>query len=1043
MIFLLSPLLFKPVGIIYNSMKTLQIFLIMIMAATVPAQTTPPNGIRTKTPSLKIFTHAKIVVSPTSTIEDGTLVIKDGKVQNVGVGIAIPEGATVVDLKGKTIYPGLIDPYTDYGLPSEPSKPGSRWGGDRGPQLEGKRIGCNAWNDAIHAEQNWVDKFQPDQKIATEYLKQGITVAQSVKMDGIFRGRSFVTLLGAGLPNDLVIRPYSWQVASFDKGTSTQDYPSSLMGSMALVRQMFLDADWYRKARSAYAANPSLKMPEFNTALSALVSAPGERIVMETDDELTLLRAARISKEFATPFVMIGSGYEYRQAAQIAATALPIILPVSYPKTPEVKTIEDELDVSLEQLRHWEMAKSNAARLFRAGATFAFTSKGLKDRGDFLKNIREAVAHGLPITAALAAVTTVPAELCGVSGQVGTLEKGKFANFIITDGDLFIDGTNMHSVWVAGVENVFKSIDQTDFRGEYSAKLGDKDVTLSIKGEIAQPTGEFKSGESKATLSGVQTEKHKIFFSASLDSIGLFGTVRFSARRSDAAIIGRCERADGSFFDWSGSLTAPFSAEPDTGKAAKKPTDTTTLSTLTFPNTAFGFARISNQENVLIKNATVWTCENDGTLENADVLVQNGKFAKIGKNLATPSGVRVIDASGRHLTPGIIDEHSHIAISKGVNEGAAAISAEVRIGDVIDPYDNDIYRALAGGVTITHNLHGSANPIGGQCQVIKLKWGAGSEELKYAAAPPTIKFALGENVKQSNWGDKNVIRYPQSRMGVETIMKDAFQAAKEYGAEWDAYNALPVRDRARVIPPRKDIQIEALLEILRSQRLIHCHSYMAPEILMLIRLAEQFGFTIGTFTHILDGYKVADEMAAHGSSANSFSDWWAYKFEVYDAIPQNPCLMHDRGVLTGINSDSPEMGRRLNQEAAKSIMYCDMSKEDALKMVTINPAKQLKVENRTGSIKVGKEADFVIWTDDPLSVYAKPIETWIEGVPYFTLASDSTVREHNDTERAKLIQKVLSSGEKGGDPAMGRRRGEPRWNCEDVFDVWERLHEKH
>jgi hypothetical protein len=245
------------------------------------------------------------------------------------------------------------------------------------------------------------------------------------------------------------------------------------------------------------------------------------------------------------------------------------------------------------------------------------------------------------------------------------------------------------------------------------------------------------------------------------------------------------------------------------------------------------------------------------------------------------------------------------------------------------------------------------------------------------------------------------------------------------------------------MPPRKNIQLDALLEVLRSQRFIHCHSYMAPEVLMLIRLAEQYGFTVGTFTHILEGYKVADEMAAHGSSANSFSDWWAYKFEVYDAIPQNPCLMHDRGVLTGINSDSPETGRRLNQEAAKSIMYCGMSKEEALKMVTINPAKQLKVENRTGSIKVGKDADFVIWSDDPLSVYAKPIETWIEGAPYFTLATDSTIRIQNDTERAKLIQKVLSSGEKGGDPAMGRRHGEPQWNCEDVFDVWERLHENN
>lgn len=1009
------------------------IFLLSLLTAGSGfAQTTPPNGIRSKTPSLKAFVHAKVVMSPTRIIDDATLVINEGRVQSVGAGIPIPDGASVVDLKGKSVYPGLIDPYTDYGLPVDPQETGQRRGGDRGPQLEGKRIGCNAWNDAIHAERKWVDQFQPDQKSATEYLKQGITVSQSVRMDGIFRGRSFVALLGQGLPNDLVIRPYSWQVASFDKGTSTQDYPSSQMGSIALVRQMLFDADWYRKVRSAYDVNPSLRMPEFNTALEALAGAAGERIIFETGDELALLRAARISREFATPFVLVGSGYEYRLADQIAAVALPVIVPVDYPKTPEVKTIEDELDVSLEQLRHWEMAKSNAARLARAGVVFAFTSKGLKDRSDFLKNVRMAVAFGLSPTAALAALTTVPADLCGVSGMVGTLEKGKFANFIVTSGDLFTDTTSIFSVWVAGTENKFKSLDQTDFRGEFSVKLGGKDVTLSFKGGITQPTGEFKSDKTKAVLTGIQVEEDKIFFSCLLDSLGMPGIARFSARTTDSALSGRCERADGLTFDWSGSLTTPFTAEPDTGKAARRPADTTIVSTLTFPNSAFGYVHPPSQVDVLIKNATVWTCEPDGILPNTDLLILGGKIAGIGRNLRAPGGARVIDATGRHVTPGIIDEHSHVGVSGDVNESATAVSAEVRISDVTDPCDIDIYRALAGGVTALHSLHGSANPIGGQCQVIKLKWGSSSEDMKFTAAAPTIKFALGENVKQSNWGDKNVIRYPQSRMGVETIMKDAFQAAKEYGAEWDRYNALSVKEKARGIPPRRELQLDALLEVLRSQRLVHCHAYMAPEILMTMRLAEQFGFRIAVFEHILDGYKVADEMAAHGAGGSSFSDWWAYKFEVYDAIPQNSCLMHDRGVLVSINSDDSEQGRRLSQEAAKSVMYCGMSKEEALKMVTINPAKQLKVDRLTGSLKTGKQADFVIWDNDPLSVYAKPVETWIEGAPYFTLAADSTLRAENDSERARLIQKVISSGDGGiGDGGVGRG-GQGRYD-KDIY----------
>ncbi|MBI5266416.1 MAG: amidohydrolase family protein [candidate division Zixibacteria bacterium] len=1020
-------------------MKTPHIFIVLALVGTGVAQTTPPNGIRTKTPDLRAFTNATIVVSPNQTIQNATLIIKDGKVQNVGAGIAIPAGAAVIDAKGKTIYPGFVDPYTDYGLPVDPQPVGPRWGGDRGPQLEGKRIGCNAWNDAIHAERAWVSQFQPDQKIAETYLKQGITAVQSAKMDGIFRGRSFVTLLGEGLPNDLVIKPYSLQFASFDKGTSTQDYPSSLMGSIALVRQMFLDVDWYRKAMAAYSADPSQKKPEFNTALDALAASGPQKVVFETDDELVLLRAARISKEFSIPFQLVGSGSEYRRLDEIKATGLPLIVPVRYPKAPEVKTIEDELDVDLATLRHWERARTNPAQLERNGITFAFTSRGLKDRGEYLKDVREAVSYGLSKRAALAALTTVPAQLCELSASVGSLEKGRFANFILCDGDIFDAKTNIFSVWVAGKAYEFKAPDQVDFRGEFAATLGDKALALSLKGDLYQPTGEFKAGDKRASLTGLQVSRDKIVFSSVMDSLGVAGTTRFSARLSDSTLSGQCEFADGSRIDWTAARTAPFTATKDTTAKPEKAPDTVLVSKLTWPDVGFGYAVRPKQENVLVKHATIWTCDSAGVLADADMLVVDGKIARVGKNLTAPGGTRVIDATGKHLTPGIVDEHSHVAISRGVNEGTEAVSAEVRIGDVIDPDDVNIYRALAGGVTILHSLHGSANPIGGQCQALKLKWGSSSEEMKFAAAAPTIKFALGENVKQSNWGDRHVIRYPQTRMGVETIMKDAFQAAREYGADWDKYNALSAKDRARVIPPRRDIQDQALLEVLRSQRYVHCHSYVAPEILMLIRLADQYGFTIGTFTHILEGYKVADEMAAHGCAANSFADWWAYKFEVYDAIPQNPCLLHDRGVLTGINSDSPEMGRRLNQEAAKSVMYCGMSKEEALKMVTINPAIQLKVGNLTGSIKVGKQADFVIWDDDPLSVYAKPVETWIEGTPYFTLTTDSMVRADNEAERAKLIQKVISSGDRGGE-AGGFRRGDPEWHCEDAFDVWERLH---
>jgi imidazolonepropionase-like amidohydrolase len=339
---------------------------------------------------------------------------------------------------------------------------------------------------------------------------------------------------------------------------------------------------------------------------------------------------------------------------------------------------------------------------------------------------------------------------------------------------------------------------------------------------------------------------------------------------------------------------------------------------------------------------------------------------------------------------------------------------------------------------MVHCLHGSANAIGGQCQAIKLKWGGYADDLKYAPAPPTIKFALGENVKQSNWGEQFTSRYPQTRMGVETIITDAFQAAREYEADWKKFRALKAADQARTVPPRRDLTLDALVEILNNQRIVHCHSYVATEVLMLMRVAEKFGFRIGTFTHILEGYKVADEMAKHGAAANSFADWWAFKFEVYDAIPQNPCLMQDRGVVVGIHSDSPETGRRLNQEAAKSMLYCGMSREDVIKMVTINPAIQMKVQDRTGSLTVGKEADVVVWNGDPTSIHSKPEQTWIGGARFFDLEQDQAMREADRKEKGALIQRALLSQD-GGEHKPEFRRGEPRWNCEDVNDVWRQI----
>jgi imidazolonepropionase-like amidohydrolase len=445
-----------------------------------------------------------------------------------------------------------------------------------------------------------------------------------------------------------------------------------------------------------------------------------------------------------------------------------------------------------------------------------------------------------------------------------------------------------------------------------------------------------------------------------------------------------------------------------------------------YPFGPFGLEQKPPQRAVLIQGATVWTCAQAGVLENTDVLIRAGKIAAIGRGLS--GGDTVITARGMHLTPGIIDEHSHIAISRGVNEGTHAITAEVEIGRVLDPDDINIYRQLAGGVTTSHLLHGSANPIGGQLQLIKLRWGEDAEGLKFHQAPPTIKFALGENVKQSNWGDRFTTRYPQTRMGVEEIMRDAFRAAIEYEqARTDA--------QRRGIPFRRNLQLETLLEIIRGQRFIHCHSYVQSEILMLMRLAEEFGFHIQTFTHILEGYKVAREMKEHGATASSFADWWAYKFEVYDAIPQNPAIMAEQGVITSVNSDDAEMARRLNQEAAKSVKYGGISQEDALKMCTINPAIQLKVDRYVGSIEVGKDADLVLWSGNPLSNYSRVVQTYVDGRCYFDSARDEQLRERDQRLRALLEQRALEAL-RHGEPTSkeSSRRVHRSYHCDDVED---------
>jgi imidazolonepropionase-like amidohydrolase len=408
----------------------------------------------------------------------------------------------------------------------------------------------------------------------------------------------------------------------------------------------------------------------------------------------------------------------------------------------------------------------------------------------------------------------------------------------------------------------------------------------------------------------------------------------------------------------------------------------------------------------LIQGATIWTCATEGRLEGADLLVVGDKVKAVGKNLVVPSeltaGAVLIDGRGKHVTPGLIDAHNHSLALGAVNEGTLPSTAMVRIGDVVNSESLNVQKQLAGGLTTLNLLHGSANPIGGQNAVLKLRAGGGPEDLKFTNAPPGIKFALGENVKQSNWGDRRTNRFPQTRMGVGTFFANRFTAAQHYLKEQAAH----AKAGNTSLPSRRNLELEAIGEILQGQRWIHCHSYRQDEIVAFLRTMENFGVKVGTLQHVLEGYKVADEIARHGAGASCFSDWWAYKFEVYDAIPYAGSLMRERGVLVSFNSDSSDLSRRLYLEAAKAVKYGDTSEEEALKFVTINPARQLRIDPYVGALEPGKDGDFVIWSKSPLDSSTVCLQTWIEGKKYFDRESEAARSEALEKERAALHVKA-------------------------------------
>ena len=862
------------------------------------------------------LTGARVIVSPGKVVDPGVVVVRGGVIEAVGPAgsTPIPADARVLDVKGQVVHAAFIDPYVPADrlagkAPKRPSDDEESAGSGGAKRAKGPAGHPLA---AVRAEDRLIDTLVIKDDVAETYRRLGFAVVAAAPDAGVLRGAGAVVSLADGPVSGRVLVADSGQYVSLEPEADASDYPVSKMGAVAVARQAFLDADWWREAEAAYAAKPSGQArPRFRASTAALVPAAEgkETVVFDTTDVLALLRSARIAREFKLKARYVGSGDEYRLLPEVAGARPDLILRVAFPQPDKLDREEEWLDVSLSRLRAYDRAPSNPKWLRDAGLQFSLTTAGLDEPKDFSKRVREAMARGLSADDALAAVTTIPARQLGLSDRLGTLAPGRIANLVVETGEPFAEKSRVSEIWIDGVRSELKPEKKDD----------------------AAPAASASAAAAPTPAPAVKPD------------------LRPAPARE------------------AGPVAAPAA--------------------------------------VVVRGATVWTQGPAGILEQTDVLVVGGKIAAVGRGLAAPAGALEIDGRGKHVTPGIIDAHSHTAVDGDVNEGSNNVTAEVRIRDVINPFDVAVYRELAGGTTVANVLHGSANAIGGQNQIVKWRWGGNPEEYLFVGAPEGIKFALGENPKQSNWRNPHP-RYPATRMGVAESIRTAFQAAQDYRKRQDEYRKAAAVKGAHPVPPEPDLQLEAIAEILEGKRKIHCHSYRKDEILQMMRSAEEFGVTVATFQHALEGYKVADEIARHGAGASGFSDWWGYKFEVYDAIPYAFPLMRERGVTVSYNSDSDELARRLNFEGSKAVKYGNLAPADALAFVTSNPAKQLGIADRVGSLEVGKDADFVVWSGDPLATSSMTLETWIDGKKYFDRAADLAARPAQDAETASLVAKA-------------------------------------
>ncbi|MCP4658347.1 MAG: amidohydrolase family protein [bacterium] len=800
------------------------------------------------------------------------------------------------------------------------------------------------------------------------------------------------------------------QRLNFSGSAGMAGFPGSLMGRLSYVKQVLSDAHHYDREVRLYRESPQgRRRPEYDRTLAPIRDAVsgGLPFLIPADLGREIDRALELAGEYGLRPILYGGRGAYERLERLRRSPVPVVVSLDWPE--EERDRDPEAATPLATLYHRRMAPATPKLLAAAGIPFAFTSDGLPTPSKVFESVRRAIVAGLSDAAALEALTVGAARIFGVDDRLGSIEAGKIANLVLATAEPWAEDVEIKAVFVDGRKyQLWEPSEPTeppasDVTGVWELTLhtprGEREVTAEFEmAADGKVSGELVSERGTRTV-----EKGRM--SGDLLSFKTTQTMRERTMVASYSLSVAGDKIEGTLS--AGPMVMDLFGERTSREVAAKGEDAGDEPAVTLAELEAAMALyrgpVREYGLVAITNATVYTVTGE-TIENGTVLVEDGKIRAVGSDVKIPGKADVIDAGGGSLIPGILDAHSHIAIEGGVNEGALAVTSMVTIEDVVNPDDVAIYRALAGGVTTINALHGSANPIGGGSAVLKLRWGRDAAGLRFAGAPPNLKMALGENPKRARRFPGMAQRYPATRMGVIDVIRQAFSEASEYQKEWRDHERA-VEAGGKPLPPRVDFKLERLVEVLTGERLVHAHCYRADEILQMLLLAEELGFRISALVHVLEGYKVADEIAAHGAGATTFSDWWGYKVEAYDAIPHNAALMTERGVLVSLKSDSAEEMRHLNQEAAKAMKWGGLDEIEALKLVTWNPARQLGIDHRVGSIEVGKDADLVLYDGHPLAIAAVVQKTFVDGDLYFDREADRARQAAIDAIREKLKPK--------------------------------------